>query len=188
MSLPDPAMNLLNAEYNALLTPQARTRFLSSYTGMAADRVERIDQSGSPWPGTLERETREAEALGIELSRYLAGLAEIMEWDAVQLEQRTASIAAALDRGDPPESSPEFNAMRERIQRKTKERHLLRAAELCRPRLPSRPVRLGEQGRPAQKTTPRLRPSRPLHGHVNVRFRSVHQQSRRAERPPEKHA
>ena len=52
MSLPDPAMNLLNAEYNALLTPQARTRFLSSYTGMAADRVERIDQSGSPWPGT----------------------------------------------------------------------------------------------------------------------------------------
>ncbi len=115
MILPDPLMNLLNAEYNALLTPQARTRFLSSYTGMAADRVERIDQSGSPWPGTLERETREAEALGIELSRYLAGLAEMMEWDAVQLEQRTASIAAALDRGAPPESSPEFNAMRERI-------------------------------------------------------------------------
>ena len=89
MSLPDPAMNLLNAEYNALLTPQARTRFLSSYTGMAADRVERIDQSGSPWPGTLERETREAEALGIELSRYLAGLAKAVHGDGSEIHEQS---------------------------------------------------------------------------------------------------
>jgi hypothetical protein len=115
MSLSDPAITLLNAEYSALLTPQARNRFLTIYSGMPSDTVERIDLSGTPWPGTLERELREAEALGIEFSRYMSGLADMMEQDAVRLEQSAASIAAALDRGDVPAPSSDFDDMRDRM-------------------------------------------------------------------------
>jgi hypothetical protein len=108
----DPVLKAINAEYNALLTPEARIRFLVAYSGLPSDRVAPIDSIGSPWPGTLEREAQEATEAGIELSRYITGLSPLIDMDEERLEEKMAAFGAAIERGKIPEPIPQFGELR----------------------------------------------------------------------------